>query len=200
MGGIQDEAVGVIAAWAVRAVRGLWPDRNPLRRTVDRAEAGFVAALAVAFLAGAPLAAVAAGHYAYAHTSCSAAAQRAASHQGPAKLDTTVPASGYSDQATVRASWTAPGGRRHTGMVPAPAVAPARGMVMIWINQAGRLTGLQPAQARGQAVLAAILAPVVLGMIVLCAGQLARVALDRRRLAAWDAQWRATGPQWTRQR
>jgi hypothetical protein len=37
-------------------------------------------------------------------------------------------------------------------------------------------------------------------MIVLCAGQLARVALDRRRLAAWDAQWRATGPQWTRQR
>ena len=75
-------------------------------------------------------------------------------------------------------------------------------MVMIWINQAGRLTGppLQPAQARGQAVLAAILAPLVPGMIVLCAGQLARVALDRRRLAAWDAQWRATGPQWTRQR
>ncbi len=87
-------------------------------------------------------------------------------------------------------------------MVPAPAVAPARGMVMIWINQAGRLTGppLQPAQARGQAVLAAILAPLILGMIVLCAGQLARVALNRRRLAAWDAQWRATGPQWTRQR
>jgi hypothetical protein len=65
MGGIQDEAVGVIAAWAVRAVRGLWPNRNPLRRTVDRAEAVVVAALAVAFLAGAPLAAVAAGHHAY---------------------------------------------------------------------------------------------------------------------------------------
>jgi hypothetical protein len=202
MGGIQDEAVGVIAAWAVRAVRGLWPDRNPLRRTVDRAEAVVVAALAVAFLAGAPLAAVAAGHYAYAHTSRTAAAQRAVRHQVPAKLDITVPASGYSDQATVRASWTAPGGRRHTGMVPAPAVAPVRGMVMIWINQAGWLTGppLHPAQARGQAVLAAILAPLVLGMIVLCAGQLARVALDRRRLAAWDAQWRATGPHWTRQR
>jgi hypothetical protein len=166
MGGIQDEAVGVIAAWAVRAVRGLWPDRNPLRRTVDRAEAVVVAALAVAFLAGAPLAAVAAGHYAYAHTSRTAA-QRAAWHQVPAKLDTTVPASGYGDQATVRASWTAPGGRRHTSMVPAPAVAPARGMVMIWLNQAGRLTGppLQPAQARGQAVLAPILAHLVLGMI-----------------------------------
>jgi hypothetical protein len=24
--------------------------------------------------------------------------------------------------------------------------------------------------------------------------------LGRRRLAAWDAEWRATGPQWTRQR
>jgi hypothetical protein len=192
----------VITAWVVRAVRGLWLDRNPLRRTIDRAEAVVVAALAVAFLAGAPLAAVAAGHYAYSHTSRTGAAQRAARHRVPAKLDTTVPASGDGDQATVPASWTAPDGRRHTGMVPAPLVAPARGTVMIWINQAGRLTGapLQPAQARSQAVLAAVLAPLILGMLVLCAGQFARVALDRRRLAAWDAQWRATGPQWTRQR
>jgi len=29
----------VVAARAARAVRGLWPDRNPLRRTIDRIEA-----------------------------------------------------------------------------------------------------------------------------------------------------------------
>ena len=54
--------LAVVAAWAVRTLRGLWPDRNPLRRTIDRAEAALVAGLAVAFLAGVPLAAVAAGH------------------------------------------------------------------------------------------------------------------------------------------
>lgn len=198
----------VVAAWAMRMARGLWPDRNPLRRTIDRVEAVVAAGLAAAFVAGAPLAAVAAGHYAYTYASHTAAAQPGAWRQVPATLLTTVPASGYGDQATVRASWTAPHGRRRTGMVPAPPVAPAGGTVAVWVDEAGRLaetTPLQPSQARGQAVAAAILAPLVLGMIVLCAGQLAHAALDRRRLATWDAQWRATGPggpgsQWTRQR
>jgi len=38
-----------------RVARGLWPDRNPLRRTSDRAEAAMVAVLIAAFLIGAPL-------------------------------------------------------------------------------------------------------------------------------------------------
>jgi hypothetical protein len=73
---------------------------------------------------------------------------------------------------------------------------------MVWVNAAGWPTSrpLQTYQVRGQAVLAAILAPVVLGLILLCAGQLAHVALTRRRLAAWEADWRATGPRWSRQR
>jgi len=33
-----------------RVARGLWPDRNPLRRTSDRAEAAMVALLIAAFL------------------------------------------------------------------------------------------------------------------------------------------------------
>ena len=193
--------LAVTAARAARAVRGLWPDRNPLRRTIDRAEAVIVTMLAAAFLAGAPLAAAAAGHYTYSYVSRTAYAQRAW-RQVPAKLLTTAPASGYLDQATVRARWTAPDGTRRTGLVPAPPVAPADGAVMVWVDAAGRPTGppLQSWQARNQAVTAAILAPLVLAMIVLCAGQLAHGALEQRRLAAWDAEWRATGPQWTRQR
>ena len=194
--------LAVAAAWAVRVVRGLWPDRNPLRRTIDRAEAVVVAGLAIVFLAGVPLAAVAAGHYAGDHASRAATAQRAAWHQVPAKLLTTVSASGYGDQATVPARWTAPDGRRRTGMVPAPAAAAAGGTVMVWVDEAGRLTGppLQPSLVSGQAMLAAIFAALVVAIIVVCAGLLAHVALDRRRLAGWGAQWRATGPQWTRQR
>ena len=87
-------------------------------------------------------------------------------------------------------------------MVPAPAAAAAGGSVMVWVDEAGRLTGppLQPSLVPGQAMLAAIFAALVVAIIVVCAGLLAHVALDRRRLAGWGAQWRATGPQWTRQR
>ncbi|HXZ72862.1 MAG TPA: hypothetical protein VEH31_18595 [Streptosporangiaceae bacterium] len=191
-----------IVAWAARAVRGLWPDRNPLRRTIDRVEAGVAAGLAAAFLAGAPLAAVAAGHYAYSYASRTAASERGAWHEVPARLDTTVPASGYGDLATVRASWTSPDGGRRTGVVPAPTSAAPGGTVMVWVDEAGRLTGapLQPRQVRGQAMLAAICAPMVVGLAVLCVALIAHGALEKRRLAAWDAQWRATGPQWTRHR
>src|SRR6516225_8875980 len=46
-------------------LRGLWPDRNPLRRASDRAEAAVVAGLAAALLAGVPLAGFAVGEWSY---------------------------------------------------------------------------------------------------------------------------------------
>ena len=192
----------VVAAWPARAVRGLWPDRNPLRRTVNRVEAVVVGALAVAFLAGAPLAAVAAGHFSYAIISRTARAQQTAWHQVPAVPLTGIPADGYGFVAMVRARWTSPDGTRRTGMVPAPPVAQAGGTVRVWVDAAGRQTGppVQPSQVRAQAALTAILAPVVVGLVLLCAGQLAHSVLGRRRLASWDADWQATGPQWTRRR
>jgi hypothetical protein len=195
--------LAVVAVWATRVVRGLWPDRNPLRRALDRVEGVVVGGLAVAFLAGAPLAAVAAGHVVYGIGARTAHAQQAAWHRVPAVLLAAAPTYGYAGyQPIVRARWTAPGGTRRTGLVPAPPGAWAGSTVSVWVDAAGRLTGppLQPLQVRGQAVLAAILAPVVLGEVLLCAGQLAHYLLERRRLAAWDADWRATGPQWTRQR
>jgi hypothetical protein len=41
-----------------RVARGLWPDRNPLRRSSDRAEAGMLVVLIMAFVLGAPLVAL----------------------------------------------------------------------------------------------------------------------------------------------
>ena len=49
-----------------RVLRGLWPDRNPLRRTTDRVETCLLAGLFVAAAAGAPFAAQAASHAEYA--------------------------------------------------------------------------------------------------------------------------------------
>jgi hypothetical protein len=159
--------------------------------------------LAIAFLAAAPLAATAAWHTVYSMGSRTARTQQAAWHQVPAVPLTTVPASGYGQYgATVRARWTAPDGSGHTGTIPVPRGATAGRKVPVWVDAAGRLTGppLQVSQVQRQAALAAMLAPIVAGLVLLCAGQLAHGVLARRRLAAWDADWRATGPQWTRRR
>jgi hypothetical protein len=162
-----------------------------------------VGGLAAVFLAGAPLAAVVTGHLTYACGARAAHAQRAAVHPVHAVLLATAPAAGYTGfLSQVRARWTAPDGARRTGMVLAQPRQRAGSTVRVWADAAGRLTGPPPTarQVRGQAVVAAVLAPVCLGWILLYAGQLAHYLLGRRRLAAWDAEWRTTGPQWTRQR
>jgi hypothetical protein len=194
----------VSATRAARAVRGLWPDRNPLRRTMDRVEAMVAGGLVVAFLAGAPLAAVAAGHAAYTAASHTAHAQQATWHQVPAVLTATAPRAGFRiTRVTAPARWTAPDGTRHTGTVPVPPGTSAGQAVMVWVDAAGQLTGqppLQLSQVRGQVVLAAMFTPLAVGFALLCAGLLVHTVLGRRRLAAWDTDWQATEPQWTRGR
>ncbi len=191
----------VFATRAARAVRGLWPDRNPLRRTMDRVEAIVAGGLVVAFLAGAPLAAVAASHAVYSTASRNAHSEQASWRQVSAVLTATAPPAGFGQiQVTVPARWTAPDGTRHTGNVPAPAGTKAGQTVMVWVDAAGRVTGqppLQMSQVRGQAALATVITPLAVGFILLGAGLLVHAVLGRRRLAAWDTDWQITEPQWT---
>ena len=169
---------------------------------MDRAEAIIMGGLVAVFLAGAPLAAVAAGHVAYSAGSRTARAQQATWRQVPTVPAGTAPAAGFRQyQVTVPASWTAPDGTRHAGTVLAPPGTRAGRTVMVWVDAAGRLTGhppLQLAQVRGQAALAVMLTPLAVGFIVLCAGLLAHAELARRRRAAWDADWQVTEPHWTK--
>jgi hypothetical protein len=194
----------VVAARAASAVRGLWPDRNPLRRTIDRIEAVVAGGLVVAFLAGAPLAAVAGGHAAYGSAARIVHAQQAAWHQVPAVLLAAAPAAGYRQhQVSAQARWTAPDGTRHAGTVLASPGTRAGRVVMVWVDMAGRPTGDRPlrlSQARDEAELATVLAPLALGLILLGAGFSVHVTLGRRRLAAWDADWQVTEPHWTKGR
>jgi hypothetical protein len=171
---------------------------------MDRVEALIMGGLVVAFLAGAPLAAIAAGHVAYSVGSRTAHAQQVTWRQVPAVLAATAPASGFRQyQVTVPARWTAPDGTQHAGTVLAPPGTRAGRTVMVWVDAGGRLTGhppLQPAQVRGQAVLTTMFTPLAVGFILLCTGLLAHAALGRRRLAAWDADWQVTEPHWTKGR
>ena len=185
-------------------LRGLWPDRNPLRRSSDRLAAAIVAAALVTFLVGAPIAALGAGWWAQAAASQVARAQHASWRQVPAVLVVGAPSAmdvGYGVAAPpeARARWTAPDGTARRGYVVVPAGTQAGRTVRIWVDRAGWQTGppLRPDQVTGQMVLAMVIAPFTLGAVLVCAGTLGLQAVDRRRLAAWDADWQTTGPRWT---
>lgn len=183
-------------------LRGRRPDRNPLRRASDRAEAVVVAGLAVALLVGVPLAALSAGRWSY-DAGVRAQHAQAAWRQVPAVLlaaANRAPAGpGSSSLRPAPASWTAPDGVQWTGRIPAPMGARAGTMVRVSVDDSGRLTGipLQHRQAERQAALAVVLAAAGLALVLLGAAALARQILHRRRLAAWDAAWQITGPRWT---
>jgi len=185
----------------------LWrPDSNPLRRTADRVEAAIIAGLIAVFLCGAPLAGLAAGQAAAAGGLRIERAQ-AAWHQVTAVLLRKAPESVHpmfqvSLEPLVPARWRTPDGTARTGEVYAPAGAAAGSMVTVWIDGSGRPT-VSPLQ-RGDVIeataLAASLAAVAVAAVLALLGLLARWVLDRRRLAAWEARWAVTGPQWTRRR
>src|SRR6516164_807232 len=127
------------STWLGRLAHGLWLDRNPLRRRSDRAETAMLGVLLTVFLAGAPVAAHAAGSWTYATSAREAQAQQATSHQVPATLlQAGQSAGGYGAEANAR--WRAPGGHVVTGQVFVPNTAAAGSTVMVWIDQAGQLT------------------------------------------------------------
>jgi len=186
-----------------RFLRGRRPDRNPLRRTTDRFETVAAAVLVGAFCAIAPFAA----HAASAETA--ATAQREMRAQAGYRQVTAVllndadsislfPAGG-STEASAR--WTAPDGRTVGGQVPAAAGAKAGSTELIWTDQSGQFVSpLTRSQYASRVDLAAAVAVTGLGLTLLFAGLGVRLALDRRRMAAWDADWRVTGPRWTSRR
>ncbi len=159
--------------------------------------------LVAVFLAGTPIAWHAAGSWAYAAYTREAQTERATLHEVRATLLQAAPgwsASGTGTAPDVKARWAAPNGQLRTGPVFVPNGLPAGNTVLVWTDQAGQLMDppLQPTQVISRAQLARVLAVAVLAMALFIAGALAHIVLDRRRLAAWDADWLAKGPNWSR--
>jgi hypothetical protein len=177
---------------AGRVVRGLWPDHNPIRRASDRAEAGMVAALAVAFLLGAPLIALAVWHLSMTSSFTTTNAERAGWRPVPARLVTSAPFS-YSYDVAVAARWRAPDGAERRGWIRVPPGTRAGTLVTVWAGHTGRLTRspLTRSQAAIQATGTAAATLPGWGLLLLCTGVLGRRLLDGRRLAAWGADWEA---------
>jgi len=192
--------------WLGRVLRGRRLDRNPLRRRSDRVETTVLGLLLAAFLAGAPFATHAAGSWAYATSAREAQAQRASLHQVPATLLKAAPAwNAYTNGRgvlKVDARWRAADGQVRTGDVFVLGEAAAGSTVLVWTNRAGQLTGppLGPTQLVSRAQLAAGAAAGSLAVALIAAAWLVRRSLNRRRLAAWDADWLANGPRWSQRR
>jgi hypothetical protein len=177
-----------------RVARWLWPDHNPLRRGCDRAEAGIVALLVGAFLIGAPAIAL----ITWRLTLNSSLTTADAVHHGWRQVSAVQQADepdwidGYASPVPVR--WTAPGGVQHTGQFLASPGARAGTRITAWTNASGHLTEtpMSPRQALTQAALAAAFAVPIWALTLLCAGMLCHHIVDRRRLSAWEADWRTS--------
>ncbi len=192
------------STWLGRLVRGWRPDRNPLRRGTDRAEIAIGAALLVAFLVGLPFAAHAAASWTNDISQHEFNAQQATFHQVRATLlEAPVTAQSYgvtlAPQADAR--WIAPDGQVRTGLLTVPTDAKKGSTVLIWTDQSGALvTPLLPGQIPMRNDLAATAAVTLLAIMLLVIVWMVHRALNRRRMAAWEADWLATGPRWTSRR
>jgi hypothetical protein len=191
-----------------RLARWLGFDRNPLRRGTDRVEGALRLVMIILAVLAVPAASVAAGRWADHYAQHRAQVQRTVDHQVTAVLLTDAPGIGSPDPYTsvrtawVSARWQAPGQPSRTGEVLAPIDAPKGSTVRTWIDPTGAVTD-PPMDHRvivGDVWLAVMMTCLVSWVLLLAAGMLARRVLDRRRLRAWEAEWRTSGPLWSGRR
>jgi hypothetical protein len=188
-----------------RCVRWLGFDRNPLRRRTDRIEAVVRLATLILLLVAVPIVTFAAGRQADHVALRNAHAQQAADHEVTAVLLQQASPTGIPDPYTsiqmtlVLARWQPPGQPGRTGPVPVPAGAHAGSTVTVWVDASGAVTSppSDPRVIADDACMAAVVTCLITSLLVLGAYALGRRALDRRRMRAWDAEWRATGPLWS---
>lgn len=185
-----------------RFVRRWRFDRNPLRRATDRAETLILAVLAVAFLIGAPAATLATGAWMHGMAQRAQLAEKASRSQVTAAVlavTPLTPGGGEELAWQAQARWTAPDGQVVTQQVPVPSDTAVGGKLQVWTNRAGDLTTapLLDSQVADQKTSGEALGAIAAAVVLTLAGALALWTLNQRRLAAWDADWHATGPRWT---
>jgi Protein of unknown function (DUF3592) len=189
------------AAW--RPARLSWTlqsEGNPLRRPVDRKEARLIASLMVIFLLAGPLVAILGARLSYAASLRDMHAQRSWREVTATLVQNVIDTSGTTGAwaPVAAARWTAPDGHTRHGIIAVDGSAQAGQHVTIWVDGAGRPT--KSPMPRIDAVLSAVTVglamPALLAVLLILAGWLVRLALNRRRLAGWETEWNAVEPRW----
>jgi len=187
-----------------RLARRLGLDHNPLRRRSDVIEAWLLPATIAAFLI---LGTLVAGLVSLRVSADNAEARRAEQTWRPAPAVLLRPAPGpmmSDDGANAWLVWTparwVADGRTRTGVVPAPSGTRAGATVRVWLDRAGSVQPppLTPDGAGDRVAAAISFSLAALAVFLAALALLARLVLDRRRLAGWEADWLAVGPQWSR--
>lgn len=190
--------------WAASLRRRLGLDANPVRRRTDRAETWFRIWMLVFFMIAAPITSIGFTHWTDASMTSQAQAQTAREHLVTATLLTQAagnsrfPAAGTAISWAV-ARWTAPDSTRWAGQVQALAGARKGSTVRVWTDTHGRLAAAPVARSQivSRLITVAALTPLALALLLLTITGLVHRALERRRMAAWEADWTAVEPQWT---
>jgi hypothetical protein len=184
----------------LRRLARLFMRPNKLRRPADRVEAVIVGLLSAAFLAaavGAPYLGMRIYRWERVH--------EAHLHPAVAVLSQRGPTGGYlAGYGLAAARWRVPDGQWRSGTLTtenAPGIsgAPAGARARVWLNGSGELAD-PPGSPAGKVFTAVVFAFDAVGgtgIVLIICYWLCRLALDRRRLAAWESAWARTGPRWT---
>lgn len=191
--------------WPLRTIRGARLDRNPLRRGIDRLETCLLVGLFAALVAATPFAARWAAHASYLSALHARQEQQATRHQVSATLTGDAGSvSGYSLSAYVLApaTWTSAGGAPRSGDVPATPGSPKGTVITVWTDGNGQLDSppIGLSEVASQADAAAIGVVIAAGVAYIAGAAVIRQLANRRRMAAWEADWVVTAPAWNRQR
>jgi hypothetical protein len=177
--------------------------RNALIRPVDRIEGAVLVVSSAAFGVAVVIACIFGTHTYLVQRAATVGVRPAAAvllQDGPS------PGSlGRVGQAEAR--WPVPGGGEQSGELttmtaPDIAGASAGARIPVWLNRSGQPTGPPADQAVMiiYSLVAGAMVAALAGMALLLAYRLCLVALNRRRLAAWESAWNRTGPRWTTRR
>lgn len=184
-------------SWLTRSSIGR---SSSLRRTVDRLERG-VLALAIGLALIAVPVAVLMGAAVQRAGDATVQSENAAAYPTTATLLRDAPATTTGSMLgteTALGEWHTPGGVVRTGPVPVPPGTTAGATVPVWLNGTGH--PVDPPLTADQAYWRGVITVIVLllaAFILLALGaRLAHWLLDRRRLAEWEADWRAVEPRW----
>ena len=192
-----------------RIARRIGWDRNPLRRTSDRYEAGLTALLVTVFLLLGPWVGWRVAQASYRAEVQAVAWERQHRHAVQAVLLRDAvwqPPVGQEpviapESVPVRARWTAPDGTVHTGPVLAGVGVRAGSTVRVWTDQHGAVTAAPGERSPGvRAFLAGLLTVVNLAAVLGAVRLLVRWHLQRRRVRSWQAEWDVVEPRWSGRR
>lgn len=158
-----------------------------------------LAVLVAAFLISAPLAALAMGAWVHGMARQAQLAQEASRREATAVVLTVTPPAANVIIWQAQARWTAPDGHTVAHQIPVPSGTAVGGTLQVWTDRAGDPTTapLLDSQVAGQTAFGEALGVITPAVVIIAAGALARRALNKSRMAAWDADWQATGPRWT---